>query len=111
MVQGINLISLVWADSTCRLPCDFRLYNKAQDGLSKNDHFQQMVKTARERNFEPEIVAFDSWYASLDNLKLVRECDWHWLTQLKSNRLVSLDRTGNRSISEVFIPMQGCISS
>ena len=31
----------------------------------------------------------------------------HWLTQLKSNREVSIDRTGNRAISEIFIPVQG----
>ena len=109
VVQGINLISLIWTDDACRLPCDFRLYNKAEDSLSKNDHFQKMVKTAREREFTPEIVAFDSWYASLDNLKLVRDCEWPWLTQLKRNRLVSLDQTGNRPISEVFIPVQGLI--
>ncbi len=47
VVQGINLISLVWTDRECRLPCDFRLYNKAEDGLSKNDHFQQMIATGR----------------------------------------------------------------
>jgi hypothetical protein len=107
VVQGINLISLVWTDRECRLPCDFRLYNKAQDGLSKNDHFQQMVKQAHERGFEPELVVFDSWYSGLDNVKLLRNLEWHWLTQLKSNRQVSIDRTGNRAIREIFIPAQG----
>ena len=33
-------------------------------------------------------MAFDSWYASLDNLKAVRGHGWRWLTQLKGNRLV-----------------------
>ena len=111
VVQGINLISLVWTDGDCRLPCDFRLYNKAQDGLSKNDHFQQMVNQAHERGFEPELVVFDSWYSGLDNVKLVRDLEWHWLTQLKSNRLVSTDRTGNRAISQISIPMQVHCSS
>ncbi len=109
VVQGINLISLVWTDGDCRLPCDFRLYNKSQDGLSKNDHFQQMVKQAHERGFEPELVVFDSWYSGLDNAKLLRDLEWHWLTQLKSNRLVSTDRTGNRAIRQIFVPMQGRI--
>ena len=72
VVQGINLISLVWTDRECRLPCDFRLYNKAEDGLSKNDHFQHMVEQAIERGFEPELVVFDSWYSGLPNLKLLR---------------------------------------
>lgn len=107
VVQGINLISLVWTDGACRLPCDFRLYNKAQDGLSKNDHFRQMVNAARQRGFVPALVAFDSWYSGLDNLKLVRQVGWPWLTQLKSNRQVRLDRSGNRAISDILIPPQG----
>ena len=108
VVQGINLISLVWTDRTCRLPCDFRLYNKAQDGLSKNDHFQQMLRQAAERGFRPSLTVFDSWYSGLANLKLLRSLQWSWLTQLKSNRQVSLDRSGNRAICEIFIPVQGC---
>jgi len=107
VVQGINMISLVWTKRECRLPCDFRIYNKSQDGLSKNDHFQQMIEQARQRGFEPELVAFDSWYSGLPNLKLVRSMGWHWLTQLKENREVSTDRSGNRAISEIFIPSQG----
>jgi hypothetical protein len=107
VVQGINLISLVWTDGTCRLPCDFRLYDKAQDGLSKNDHFRQMVKQAQQRGFSPQLVVFDSWYSGLENLKLLRRREWPWLTQLKSNRQVSIDRTGNRAIREILIPMHG----
>ncbi len=107
VVQGINLLSLVWTDRACHLPTDYRLYNKKQDGLSKNDHFQQMVRAAQARGFEPELVAFDSWYSGLDNLKLVRDCQWHWLTQFKSNRQVSIDRSGNRAISDILIPIQG----
>jgi putative transposase len=107
VVKGINLISLVWTVKACRLPCDFRIYNKAQDGLSKNDHFRDMLQQAAEHGFEPELVAFDSWYSSLPNLKQLRNLGWHWLTQLKSNREVSIDRTGNRAIRKIFIPVQG----
>ncbi len=109
VVQGINLISLVWTDGESRLPCDYRLYNKAEDGLSKNDHFRGMIDQAKERGFAPELVIFDSWYASLENLKRIRGHGWHWLTQLKGNRLVSVDRSGNRPLSEVFIPSNGGI--
>ncbi len=107
VVQGINLTSLVWTDGDCCLPCDYRLYNKAQDGLTKNDHFRHMVQSAKERGFEPDIVAFDSWYSGLDNLKLVRDCEWYWITQLKCNRQVSIDRTGNRPIEDILIPAHG----
>lgn len=110
-VKGINLLSLVWTDPTtaCRLPCDFRLYHKVADGLDKNDHFQNMLDQAHQRGFTPELVAFDSWYSGLDNLKLIRRYQWDWLTQLKSNRQVSLDRSGNRAISEILIPSNGLI--
>jgi hypothetical protein len=108
VVRGINLISLVWTDSTCRLPCDYRLYHKEQDHLSKNDHFQAMILQAHARGFAPTMVLFDSWYGSLDNLKLLRSLGWHWLTQLKSNRQVSIDRRRTRAISEMLIPPQGC---
>jgi hypothetical protein len=107
VVFGINLISLLWTNGQAHLPCDFRFYNPDEDGLTKNDHFQAMLKVAHERGFSPGLVAFDSWYSSLENLKLVRSFGWHWLTQLKKNRLLSIDRSGNRPISEWLIPSQG----
>lgn len=70
--------------------------------MSKNDHFQHMIEQAKERGFEPNLVVFDSWYSGLPNLKLLRSLEWHWLTQLKSNREVSIDRSGNRAISEII---------
>jgi len=66
-----------------------------------------MVREAAERGFEPEWVAFDSWYAALENLKLLRDLEWAWLTRLKSNRLVDPDGESNRIVSEIAIPPQG----
>jgi hypothetical protein len=109
VVQGINLISGLWTDGEAHLPCDFRVYDKPHDHRSKNDHFGAMLTTAAERGFQPRLVGFDSWYASLKNLKLVRAFQWHWLTQLKANRLVDVEGTGNRPIREVLIPSHGSI--
>ena len=108
VVQGINLISLLWTQGEERLPCDFRIYNRKEDGLTKNDHFRAMLQTAYERGFQPELVLFDGWYASLANLKYVRSLGWHWFTRLKANRLVSVkgDRK-NRPVSEWLIPHHG----
>ena len=53
VVQGINLISLVWSDGDADLPCDYRVYNKGQDGLSKNDHFRAMLRPPRHAVFNP----------------------------------------------------------
>jgi CSLREA domain-containing protein len=76
-------------------------------GKTKNEHFQQMLRKARERGFRPEYVLMDSWYASLKNLKLIASFGWFFLTRLKSNRLVNPDRQGNRPIREVEIPPEG----
>ncbi len=107
VVQGINLISLVWSDGDAAFPCDFRLYHKVEDGLSKNDHFRTMLETAQARRFQPALVAFDSWYSSLDNLKLVRGFGWDWLTRLKSNRQLSLKAGEAQAISDLSIPATG----
>ena len=107
VVQGINLISLVWSDGDAAFPCDFRLYHKVEDGLSKNDHFQAMLETAKARGFQPALVAFDSWYSSLENLKLVRTFGWEWLTRLKSNRQVSLKAGAGQAVSDLTIPTTG----
>lgn len=109
VVQGINLITLLWTEGESCIPCDYRLYDKDTDGATKNDHFRQMLATARERGFQPQCVLFDSWYSSLENLKTIRDYGWRWLTQLKSNRLVNPDGRGNRAVSEVEISEQGTV--
>ncbi len=109
VVWGINLITLVWTDGDRVVPWDYRVYEKAKDGLSKNDHFLAMLKQAKARGFEPRCVAFDSWYSSLENLKAVRACGWIFLTQLKVNRKVDLDRQGYRAVAEVEITPGGTI--
>jgi hypothetical protein len=107
VVCGINLQTLLWTDGKALIPCDFRVYAKAQDDKSRNNHFQAMLKKAKERNFEPSFVLFDSWYASLANLKRIRDYGWHWLTRLKSNHLVNPDEEGNIPISQAKIPPEG----
>ena len=109
VVSGINLITLLWSDGDRHVPCDYRLFDKARDGLTKNDHFQQMLETAKARGFVPRCVVFDSWYSSLPNLKLIRSLKWTWLTRLKENRLVNPDRSGNRPIKEVEISETGSV--
>src|ERR671929_1145486 len=59
VVQGINLVTLLWSDGTDALPCDYRLYDKPVDGLTKHAHFRTMLKTAQQRGFHPRLVAFD----------------------------------------------------
>jgi len=107
VVAGINLLTLLWSDGQDAIPCDYRLFDKPTDGETKNDHFQAMLKQAKERGFHPRYVAFDGWYSSLANLKTIRNHGWHWFTRLKANRLVNPDDTGNRALSECSIREAG----
>jgi putative transposase len=108
-VKGIGLISLVWTDGDIVLPIDFRIYNINEDNKTKNDHFLDMLDKAEERGFKPEYVMFDIWYASVKNLKAIRKKQWHFLTRLKSNRLVNPDNTKNIPLDAVKIPYQGTV--
>jgi hypothetical protein len=100
VVSGINLITLLWTDGKRCVPVDYRLFDKDRDGKTKNDHFAEMLLAASERGFNPELVCFDSWYGSVENLKLVRSLGWHFLTRLKSNRQINVNRSGLQAVSE-----------
>jgi len=107
VVKGINLLTLVWTDGCRIIPMDFRLYDFDNDSKTKNDHLQDMLRIAKGKEFEPQYVMFDSWYSSIENLKLIRTCNWHWLTRLKKNRLVNPDKKGNVEIDSLEIPSSG----
>ncbi len=113
VVLGINLITMLWTDGDKLVPCDFRVYDKPMGasgpfgGKGKNEHFRDMLTTAKKRGFDPEYVAFDSWYTALDNLKHVRSMGWRWFARMKGNRLVDPGYSGNVPISSLEIPSGG----
>ena len=109
VVCGINLLTLLWTDGERYIPIDYRIYNKSVDDSTKNDHFRAMLRTVSQRGFTPEAVLFDSWYSSLDNLKLIRLLGWRRTTRLKDNRLINPDRSGNIAVSQADICEQGDI--
>ena len=106
---GIGLFTPLWTDGDRHVPVDWRVYDKPHDQASRNDHFSAMLQTARARGFAPACVAFDSWYGSLANLKRVRACGLTWLTQLKANRLVDPDRSGNRPLDSLELNPSGTL--
>lgn len=32
VVKGINIVTLLWSDGDAHIPCDYRIYNKTEDG-------------------------------------------------------------------------------
>jgi len=91
LVRGIGVVNLVHSDGTNFYPIDFRIYAPDTDGKSKNDHFSEMFLAAiDDKKLTAKTVLFDSWYASIANLKLIHKSQRYFVTTLKSNRLVSL---------------------
>lgn len=99
VVGGIKLLTLLWTEGDRPGPGDYRVFDKAKEGVTKTEHFQQRLKGAHQRGFQPAGVVFDSGYAGLDNLKLLRAFHGLWLTRLKANRQVNPDRQGLPPIS------------
>ncbi len=50
---------------------------------------------------------FDSWYASLGNLKAIRGHGWRWVTQGTANRTVNPDGSGNRPLGACALAEAG----
>jgi hypothetical protein len=84
-------------------PINYRIYNPDSDKKTKNDHFQEMFKQAVEnQQIKARNIAFDSWYASVENLKSVHRSGWTFYTNLKSNRKVSITKEqGYQDLSEI----------
>jgi hypothetical protein len=108
VVRGINLITLLWSDGDRRIPCDYRVFSKA-DGKTKHDHFWEMLLMAKGRGFSPKYVLFDSWYASVENFKQVRDFGWLWLTRLRGDRRVSSEDRRERALDEVPVSAAGTV--
>jgi putative transposase len=108
VVRGINLITLLWSDGDRRIPCDYRLFSKA-DGKTKHDHFWEMLLMAKGRGFSPKYVLFDTWYASLENFKQVRGFGWLWLTRLRGDRKVAGADRRERALDDVPVSAAGTV--
>jgi hypothetical protein len=101
LVNGISLVNLLWTDTEEIIPVDYRVYDKERDDKTKNDHFQDMLTRAKKRAFSPIYVLMDAWYGSIGNLKHIRKLDWHFMTNLKSNRQVSIVKNVYVAVSDL----------
>ncbi len=100
--MGIDLVNLLWTNGEKFIPIDYRIYKKENDDKTKNDHLQNMLIRAKQRGFSPFYVLMDSWYSSIDNLKLItRKLEWHFICNLKSNRQVSISQGNYISIADL----------
>ena len=68
-----------------------------------------MLIIAKGRGLCPRLILFDGWYASLENLKQVRDLGWLWLTRLKHNRRVNPEGNGAVPLSAAEIDAIGTV--
>lgn len=105
VVKGIGVLNAVWQTSKEEYtPTDYRIWNPPEDGKTKNNHFRDMLSSAKSRGLEPEMIVADSWYSALDNLKSVRSHGWDWVMGLKCNRQVNKPLV---QLCKVDIPEEG----
>lgn len=113
LVSGICVVNLVHSSGNDGdyFPIDYRIYDPSTDKKTKNDHFKEMfINAVASKNLKTRTVAFDSWYASFSNLKLIHRANWTFFTTLKSNRLVSLSKeTGYQSLESLVFDEQSLV--
>lgn len=94
VVRGIDIVNLVHSsEEGDYYPIDYRIYAPEYAKETKNDYFLAMLKEAFEvRKLRAKYILFDSWYASVTNLKYIHRQRRIFYTTLKANRLVSITK-------------------
>ena len=68
--------------------------------LLTKDHFREMlVRAVSDKALKARTVLFDSWYALVENLKLLMRLNLTFITTLKNNRLVMVwdEKAGDKA--------------
>jgi DDE superfamily endonuclease len=103
-VKGINFLTVLYHVAGVSLPVGFRVVakteqyidkkngkNKRRSPISKNDHYQALLRQAKQNQIPFEFVLNDVWYASAENMMFVRhELEADFVMPLKANRKVAL---------------------
>jgi hypothetical protein len=103
-VKGINFLSVLYHAQGVSLPVAFRVVAKTEhyvdpkDGqqkrrspISKNQHYQDLLRQAQRNQIPFRYVLNDVWYASAENMRFVKqELAKDFIMPLKANRRVAL---------------------
>jgi hypothetical protein len=111
-VKGINFLSALYhvPQLEVSLPVGFRLVRKTEqyedkkdgktkrrDPVSKNEHYQALLRQAKQNQVLFRFVLNDVWYASADNMCFVKhELERDFIMPLKTNRKVALTEQDKR---------------
>ena len=102
LICGIDLVNLLWTKGEECIPCDYRIYQPEEKKVkTKNEHFRDMLETAKRRGFKPFYALSDCWYGSVENMKYVEKQGWKFIMGAKENRQVSITKNIYVSISNL----------
>ena len=115
-VKGINFLTALVEVGQMRLPCAVEFVKKDQwvsnektgkqkrsSSVTKNELFRKMISSCAD-NFRFDYVVADSWYSSVDNMKLVKQnLKKDFVLALKSNRKVALSKADKCNKTHVNI--------
>ena len=123
-VKGINFLSALYhaPSPDISLPVGFRVVAKTEhyvdnDGkpkrrspISKNAHYQALIRQAAANRVRFRYVLNDVWFTSAENMMFVRhEIERHFIMPVKSNRKVALsadDKQHGRYVSVASLPLE-----
>ena len=106
-VKGINLITLYYTDiAGTSYPVNYRICDK-QENKTKNQYFIEMMHEVKRWGIKPAWVTGDCWYASLPNLKFLRNEGVGFLFGIANNRTVSLERGTLIQVQTLSVPETG----
>jgi hypothetical protein len=103
-VKGINFLTALYQAGQVALPIAFDLVTKAEayidektgnlkrkSSLTKNERYRMLLRVAVHNQVKFRYVINDSWYASADNMKFIKqELHKEFVMPLKENRKVAL---------------------
>lgn len=96
-LYGINVVFVIWTDGKTRFPIGFRIWYK-EDKKTKIDLAMELLNEAKKTyKIKPGYVLMDSFYPAAKLLKMIRKFRWHWISKIKSNRLLD-----NTQVQEFF---------
>ena len=118
-IKGLNFVSLRYQAGELALPIAVELVRKTvpvyqpktqktsyQSPFTKNEYLQQMLRVAQQQVAYRYLLA-DSWYASAENMTLVRALGHHFVFALESSCTVALS-TAARAAGH-FQPVQSLV--
>jgi hypothetical protein len=105
-VKGVNIISAIYYSNGFRIPVSFDLVRKTKTVIdkktqkekrisekTKNEQYREMLRVCVKNNIKFKYVLNDVWYASSENMMLVKEeLKKDFIMPIKTNRKIALSK-------------------